>query len=227
LFAHRNGVLCGQNLAIPAFMRIGLNTVGLHFDWDKMSDLVSFKEIAARIGVDTTTVRRLIERVGAQLGITIQKSRSKGRNAMWANFLTREDAERLVSHYESRNLPRDENSAPDSFQAFGYFYLIQLVPEALPNRIKVGYTDNLERRLADHQTSAPTAKIIGSWPCKRSWDYAAMDSITREECKLVLNEVFEGDPQGFVDRANAFFAVMPKDEGKHQLSEHSPLNQNK
>lgn len=192
-----------------------------------MSDLISFKEIAGRLGIDTTTVRRLIERVGPQLGIAVQKGRSKGTNAMWANFLTREDTERLISHYESRNSPKDENSEQEPFQAFGFFYVIQLVPEALPNRIKIGYTDSLERRLADHQTSAPTAKIIGSWPCKRSWDYAAMDSVTRTGCKWVLNEVFEGDPQGFIDRANAFFSVMPSAEEKRQLSEHSPLVRDK
>jgi hypothetical protein len=192
-----------------------------------MSDLISLKEIAGRLAIDTTTVRRLIERVGPQLGISVQKSRSKATNSMWANFLTREDTERLVSYYESRNLPLDEKSEQDSFQAFGFFYLIQLVPEALPNRIKIGYTDSLERRLADHQTSAPTARIIGSWPCKRSWDYAAMDSITREGCKWVLNEVFEGAPQGFIERANAFFAVMPSAEGERQLSEHSPLHREK
>ena len=192
-----------------------------------MNDLVSFKAIAERLGIDTTTVRRLIERVGPKLSISVQKSRSKGSNAMWANFLNREDTERLVSYYESRNLPRDEKSDEDSFQAFGFFYVIQLVPEALPNRIKIGYTDSLERRLADHQTSAPTAKIIGSWPCKRSWDYAAMDSITREGCKWVLNEVFEGDPQGFIVRANAFFAVMPSADEERPLSEHSPMRREK
>jgi hypothetical protein len=111
----------------------------------------------------------------------------------------------------------------DAYQAFGYFYIIQLVPEALPTRIKIGYTDNLEQRLQDHQTSAPTAIIIASWPCKRSWDFAAMDSITREGCKWVLNEVWEGDPQGFVQRGNAFFAVMPSAKAERELSEHSPL----
>jgi hypothetical protein len=192
-----------------------------------MSELISFKEIAKRLGIDPSTVRRLIERVGPQLGISVQKSRSKSSNAMWTNSLNREDTERLIAFYQSRNVRRDETSDEDSFQAFGFFYVIQLVPEALPSRIKVGYTDNLERRLADHQTSAPTARIIGSWPCKRSWDYAAMDSITREGCKWVLNEVFEGDPQGFIERANAFFALMPLAEGERQLSEHSPLRREK
>jgi hypothetical protein len=38
------------------------------------------------------------------------------------------------------------------FDRYGYFYLIQLVPEALPNRIKVGFTDSVEKRLAEHRT---------------------------------------------------------------------------
>jgi hypothetical protein len=110
-----------------------------------------------------------------------------------------------------------------TYDRHGYFYLIQLVPEALPNRVKVGLADNVETRLSQHQTAAPTAKIVRSWPCKRSWDFAAMDSVTRNGCKLVLNEVYEGDIQGFVDRAEAFFAVMPHPDSERELSEHSPL----
>jgi len=54
-----------------------------------------------------------------------------------------------------------------------------------------------------------------------------MDSITREGCKWVLNEVFEGEPEGFINRANAFFALMPSAKGERQLSEHSPLHREK
>jgi len=101
--------------------------------------------------------------------------------------------------------------------------LIQLVPEALPNRIKVGFADNAEKRLAEHRTAAPTAKLLKTWPCKRSWDYAAMDSITRDGCRLVLNEVYEGDVEGFVRRGDQFFALMPNPDSEKELSEHSPL----
>ncbi len=97
--------------------------------------------------------------------------------------------------------------------------------QALPNRVKLGFADSVERRLAEHQTAAPTAKVLRSWPCKRSWDFAAMDSITRTGCKLVLNEVYEGDVQGFIDRAEAFFAVMPHPDSERELSEHSPLSE--
>jgi hypothetical protein len=190
-----------------------------------MSDSVTYKELGKRLGLDPTTVRRLVDRHGAELGITVQKGRANTTNAKWTHYLTRDDADRLVSFYETRAAKYESGAADESPQRAGFFYVIQLVPEALPNRLKIGYTDNLEKRLAEHQTAAPTARVVASWPCKRSWDYAAMDSLTREGCTWVLNEVFEGDPEGFVQRGNAFFAQMPDPDPERTLSEHSPLRQ--
>lgn len=188
-----------------------------------MSERVTYKELANRLGVDPSTVRRLIERHGAELGISLQKGRANTSNAKWTHYITREDADTLVAHYEAIHAGREIASEPEPFQRQGFFYVIQLVPEALPNRIKIGYTDNLDKRLTEHQTAAPTARVLASWPCKRSWDYAAMDSITREGCALVLNEVYEGDPEDFIRRGNEFFSVMPAAEAERMLSEHSPL----
>ena len=50
-----------------------------------------------------------------------------------------------------------------------------------------------------------------------------MDSITRSGCHHVMNEVYEGDIDAFVVRANAFFEVMPSKDSKVPLSQHSPL----
>jgi hypothetical protein len=91
--------------------------------------------------------------------------------------------------------------------------------------VKVGFADNVEKRLAEHRTAAPTAKLLKAWPCKRSWDYAVMDSITRTGCKLVLNEVYEGEISGFVERGDAYFALMPDPDSERELSEHSPLSE--
>lgn len=188
-----------------------------------MSDSVTYREIGQRLNIDPGTVRRLVDRHGAELGISVQSGRTSATNAKWAHFLSREDADRLVEFYESRGSKVDGSQADEGVRRPGCFYVIQLVPEAIPNRIKIGYTDNLDQRLVDHQTSAPTAKVLASWPCKRSWDYAAMDSITRNGCTLVLNEVYEGAPEGFIQRANDFFSVMPAPEFEKPLSEHSPL----
>jgi len=50
-----------------------------------------------------------------------------------------------------------------------------------------------------------------------------MGSITREGCQLVMNEVYEGDIEGFLSRAKEFFNIMPENSKKLGLSEHSPL----
>jgi hypothetical protein len=185
-----------------------------------MAEMVKIAEIAKRLGVDISTVRRLIAREAEALKLELHRGKSDKL------LLSKEDADRLVASYEARrgpisSNPEDMDSA--KYDRYGFFYLIQLIPEALPNRVKLGFTDNVDKRLAEHRTSAPTAKLLKTWPCKRSWDYAAMDSITRDGCKLVLNEVYEGDIQGFLDRGNTFFSVMPSPDMEKELSENSPL----
>jgi len=188
-----------------------------------MSDFVPLMEIAETLGVDPTTIRRLIKKYGDELGITVERVKSKSRNGRWVDCLSIDDRNRLIDFYESRAKNEESSSEDLSPQRFGVFYIIQLIPEALPNRVKIGYTDDLNKRLNEHRTAAPTAKVIGSWPCKRSWDQAAMDSIARENCKLVMNEVYEGDVEGFIHRANNFFSQMPNSNTNTPLSEHSPL----
>ncbi len=184
-----------------------------------MPEMVKIAEIAKRLGVDLTTVRRLIARESEALQLELH--RGKGDKLL----LSKEDAERLVASYEARRGPiaAGQTSETAKYDRYGYFYVIQLVPEALPNRVKVGFADNVDNRLAEHRTAAPTAVLLKSWPCKRSWDYAAMDSITRSGCKLVLNEVYEGEIKGFLERGDAFFALMPNPDSERELSEHSPL----
>lgn len=185
-----------------------------------MSDMVGLAEIAQRLRLDLRSVRRLLAKEGDALKIEIV--RGKGDKLL----LSRDDADKLIASYEARRGPvalSEEQSDTATNDRHGHFYLIQLIPEALPNRVKIGFADNVQRRLVEHQTAAPTAKVLRSWPCKRSWDYAAMDSITRVDCKLVLNEVYEGNIDGFIARAEAFFAVMPSPESERELSEHSPL----
>jgi hypothetical protein len=183
-----------------------------------MSEMVGITEIANRLNINDTTVRRLIARESDNLKLNLH--RGKGEKLL----LTRDDADKLIAYYEARRGPISPTEQDEEkFDRYGSFYIIQLIPEALPNRVKIGYADNVEQRLSEHHTAAPTAKLLKSWPCKRSWDYAAMDSITREGCKLVLNEVYEGDIDGFLRRADQFFAVMPDPDIEKELSEHSPL----
>ena len=189
-----------------------------------MSDLIPFSEIAKRLDVEITTIRRTVSRVENDLGLTVQRKSRSSR----ALCLNPDDTNKLIRYFEERDkhVPSSgSNETSGSFSGYGYFYIIQVIPEFQPNRVKLGYTDNLDTRLREHQCSAPTALYAGTWQCKRSWDQAVMDSITRKDCVIVKNEVYEGDVKLFVQRANDFFSLMPDSNTIVGLSKHSPLRE--
>ena len=190
-----------------------------------MEDYVNFYELAKRLGVSYDTIRRTLVKFGDELGIAVQKMKLPGSKGALTQCISAEDANTLVAFFENKpksdQIGGGENEL--TYRRFGYFYIIQVVPELMPNRLKIGFTDNLDQRLREHQTSAPTARIVKYWECKRSWDQSVMDSITREGCALVMNEVYEGDVESFVCRADAFFAMMPGSSAEVPLAESSPL----
>jgi hypothetical protein len=187
-----------------------------------MPETIRFSELAKKLGVGIDTIRRTVAKLGSDLGMAVQRESRSSR----AQCLCVDDANKLIRYFEERDKHLDSNPVVEtagSFSGYGFFYLIQLIPELFRDRVKIGYTDNLETRLREHQTSAPTARYIKSWECKRAWDQAAMDSITRTDCKLVMNEVYEGDVNGFVKRGDEFLGIMPNSTTTVELSEHSPL----
>ena len=166
--------------------------------------MVPINKIAEELQINKDYALRLVKKMAQELDLKPHYGR---RNAL---SLSRDDADRLINSYHHKRASPAASENDDARPiGFGYFYIIQLHPEDLPTRLKIGYTDNLDVRQSDHRTSAPTLKLIKSWPCKRAWEEAAKASITREGCRCIGGEVFDGDVQGFVDRAEAFFSVMP------------------
>jgi hypothetical protein len=91
----------------------------------------------------------------------------------------------------------------------GYFYLIQLEPEYDPFRFKVGFTTDLTGRLRHHRCSAPFAEYLKNWPCRRTWERAAIDCTTVNTEQL-HTEVFRcASLEAVLARAEQFFATMP------------------
>ena len=187
-----------------------------------MDRYTSFIEIAKRLNVVTDTIRRSVKKYKDQLNLQPKKMRTADSKGALVDCLSFEDAEILIDFYERRG-ENSEIFEENSFQRYGVFYMIQLIPEFDSNRIKIGFTENINKRLIELQISSPTAKLIRTWPCKRSWDYAAMDSITRKDCKLVMNEVYEGNVEGFIERGDDFFSMMPNEDNNVELSQHSPI----
>lgn len=191
-----------------------------------MADTIRFSDLAKKLGVGIDTIRRTVAKLGEDLGIVVQRESLSSR----AQCLSVDDANKLIRYFEQRDkhvATTTPNDPAASYSNYGYFYILQLLPELFPERVKIGYTDNLETRLREHQTAAPTARYLKSWECKRSWDQTVMDSITRKDCKLVMNEVYEGNLDLMIQRADELFRLMPNSNTTVELSEHSPLRAKK
>lgn len=187
-----------------------------------MQDFLTYNELAKKLKVGIDTVRRHVSKMKDELGISPLKRKTSTSKGALVACLSLDDANLFINYFETKDKPDEESFR---YSRFGYFYIIQLIPEFDPNRVKIGFADNVDKRLNEHRTSSPTAKLVKFWPCKRSWDQAAMDSITNGNCKLIMNEVYESDIDSFIKRGEEFFAIMPKPDNKIELSRHSPLNE--
>jgi hypothetical protein len=169
-----------------------------------MTELVSIKQLADRLGLDRSNARRYV----LGLGYEFKRMRTADSRNQATLCLSLEDADIVVSRRKADGyLGPTVITSPDS----GVFYVIQLVPELSATRVKLGYTNSLEERLGQHRTAAPTAIVVGSWACKRAWEVCAMDALTRVGCRLVANGVFECDTiEALTSRGDAFFQNMPK-----------------
>lgn len=97
----------------------------------------------------------------------------------------------------------------------GFFYVIQPVPELNLNRLKLGFTRNTKRRLAQHSGVCPNAKLVKRWRSKKSDEAKIRNFATQQGCKQLFTnindmrcatEVFDCENyQDVVDRVNLYF----------------------
>ena len=168
-------------------------------------DFVTLKDLAQELGKDRSNLRKYILSHGFTF-LPVRTPESRGQMTL---ALTLEDAE-SIREIRAREgfVPGTASIITDNGQ--GWFYVIQIVPDLAPNRVKLGFSGNVDARLQAHRASAPTAYLVRMWPCKRTWERAVMDSATRTGCKLIANEVFECDDiDNLVARCGDFFSLMP------------------
>jgi len=174
-------------------------------------DCVTLKELAQEFGLDRSNVRRYVLGAGFE-PVRVRTPESRGQLTL---ALTMEDAEAVR---ELRNREGFIKSQIVDENGDGYFYIIQLIPELKSERIKLGYTKNVRARLKAHQTTAPTARMLKAYPCKRTWEPAAISVVTKEGCTLIGGEVYDCTSlDAITNRCDTFFALMPQiDKGENE-----------
>lgn len=181
-------------------------------------EFVSLKQLAEELEMDRSHARRYVLR----LGVTPHKRRTPDSQNQLTLAVETHEADLI------RTKRREEGfigSKKPVARNVGVFYLIRLVPELDPRRVKLGFADDLNSRLFQHRTAAPTAVVVKSWPCKRAWEWTVMDCLTGSNCRLILNEVFEcDDVEALTSRADRLFALLPEPGNHMLLADASPFN---
>lgn len=98
------------------------------------------------------------------------------------------------------------------------FYMIQVSPDTLPQRIKFGWSGFLAERLQVHRYSWPNCVLVTTWPCPKHAERPAMLAITAHGCTRVSREVFDcADLAWTRAMADAYFAGLTLSEGGRRI----------
>ncbi len=170
---------------------------------------IAIVELADELEVRKQRIFKILPR----LGIEPTQRREPTRKNQFVATVTRGEAAVIRAELEAASTaePSDSKAARSAVYAddVGFFYLIQLEPALEPERFKLGFTMDLDGRLQKHRCSAPFSEYHSTWPCRRTWERAAIDCIA-QDCEQLHTEVFRAQSvTDFVSGANAFFAMMP------------------
>jgi len=180
-------------------------------------EFISIKRLAEQLGMDRSHARRYVLR----LGFHPKKRRTLDSANQLTLTLTAAEAEAIVARRTEAGFLDSERAVSNEH---GVFYVVQLVPDLDPRRLKLGFAVDINERLSQHRTAAPTVACVRIWPCRRSWELTAIDCITRVGCRFIVNEVYEADDvDALVRRGDEFFSLMPPVELRPELSAVSPL----
>ena len=171
-------------------------------------DLVTVKELATELGMDRSHLFKLLR----SMSLETRPVRPPGTRGSPLSAITQADAERVRSERRRRGFTVNahSNDAGIVGESSGVFYVIVLDPEMRPNRLKLGYANNVQERLASHRTAAPLAKVVGSWPAKRSWETCIVDALTTD-AQFVSGEIYDFPSVEIVlKKAKQFMSMLPK-----------------
>ncbi len=173
-----------------------------------MNNLISLRKVAKDLGIDAGTVKRWCEQNNCLFKTKNTKKTGKGSGQI-CYAVDKDNAEK----FKKQRLSETSELADSEFTKIvdhGCFYFIQVIPDFTPNRIKLGFSDNLTQRIGSFKTVIPTLKVVKTWPCLRCWERAAIASVTRMNCIFIGEEIIDCDSYELIlQRCDEFFSIMP------------------
>lgn len=156
-------------------------------DAKKSKGVIPLLEAARLLDIGYTSIRRYYKQL-VEDGMIETEQMIKARTGHISKGLTQSQINYIRKNYMAPVFNQHEKKQTGSDD--GVFYVILLVPEFSKTRIKVGFTENIDARLRSHMVSAPTAEVLKTYPCKRSWEGYLLAVVERHG-KCIRTEVFD------------------------------------
>src|SRR4051812_20397252 len=119
-----------------------------------MNQIRSFTDIASLLKMNKGNLIKFIKKRGYK---TVSY-RSENNRGQMVKGLNEDDYQDLLNYRKNGvYLINEDKIQKDEF------YLILLAPELSPNRVKLGFTSDLEQRMEQYRTICPTNRLIQSW----------------------------------------------------------------
>ena len=106
----------------------------------------TYYDIAEKLNIGVDTVRRHVNKVKKELELNPVKQKTISSKGSLLNCLSTDDTNTFINYFETKEESNGENDLLTTSR-YGFFYIIQLIPEFNPNRVKIGFADNVEKRL--------------------------------------------------------------------------------
>lgn len=157
--------------------------------------------------------RQHVHKVTKALRIEPKKLRASFSKGQRASAVTTEEAERIrveILRRRSRSTTKIETDTSGAGSDVGEFYAVVVDP-VRPCRIKLGFSADLGRRLNDYRIIAPEARVLFSYPCRRTWEFTSIAVLTNlDGCTKIGAELYDvADVDALVERAEMFFELLP------------------
>jgi hypothetical protein len=170
-------------------------------------EYVLLAALAHEWGIDKSTARKYAKRHG----FDFVRTRGSDPTHQLVLALSKADAELLR---EIRAREGYQAQLTSDYRAVengrGIFYVVQVIPDVDPSRVKLGYASSAPQRLESYRTISPTARLVKTWACRPTWERAAIDSLTALDCELIGGEVYTcRNLDALLQRGDAFFSLMP------------------
>ena len=170
-------------------------------------EFYTLKQIAEKLGRDPSGIRKYIKNNCPHIEWKTQRDQYGQKCFVFST----EDVNAILATRKLQGFNPDEQQ-PCTYDEDGLFYIVQLLPDDLPEIIKMGFTSDIASRISNHKTCCPQLELIKTFPCKRYWEKTTIDYLAKSySLKNKGGEVFLcKDIHALVNTANQLFLVLNK-----------------